>query len=324
MQEKLESKMLDYAKSKLASNEVNRVLGYKMGDGIYDVSPAVFTDNFDGFTYNSFCNANFSKYLVEETKKEGKILVFLKPCDTYSFNQLLSEHRIDREKVLVCGIECQGKLDVEKIRKNGIDGILSVTENGDMLEIETLYGKKTLEKEKAVSVKCETCKSKEFAVFDDKIVINEMKDNKAERFSKVAKLEAMTEEERFNFWQDELSKCIRCNACRNVCPACTCTNCVFDNNKSGIASKSNDDKFEEKLYHIIRAFHVAGRCTDCGECSRVCPQGIPLHLINRKIIKDLNENYGDYQAGSEVTGLNPIVDFKKNDVEADTVVGGKK
>ena len=130
----------------------------------------------------------------------------------------------------------------------------------------------------------------------------------------------MTEEERFKFWQNELSKCIRCNACRNVCPACTCTHCVFDNNKSGIAGKANSDSFEEKLYHIIRAYHVAGRCTDCGECSRVCPESIPLHLINRKFIKDINDNYGEFQAGKTVSEHNPLVDYTKGDCEPKEMV----
>lgn len=65
--------------------------------------------------------------------------------------------------------------------------------------------------------------------------------------------------------------------------------CVFDSTKFDSAQKANVDSFEERMFHIIRAFHVAGRCTDCGECSRVCPQGIPLHLFNRKFIKDIDE-----------------------------------
>jgi len=125
----------------------------------------------------------------------------------------------------------------------------------------------------------------------------------------------MTEDERYAFWQNELSKCIRCNACRNVCPACSCENCVFDNPASGVSGKANNNEFEEKLYHIIRAWHVSGRCTDCGECSRVCPQGIPLHLLNRKFIKDMNTFYGEYQAGEDTETPAPLNNYKLNDRE---------
>ena len=129
------------------------------------------------------------------------------------------------------------------------------------------------------------------------------------------KLEAMTPGERYEFWRGELSRCIRCNACRNVCPACTCEKCVFDNDASGIAQKAAADSFEENMFHIIRAFHVAGRCTDCGECSRVCPQKIPLHLLNRKFIKDINEFYGEYQAGENPDERPPLTDYTTGDVE---------
>ena len=128
-------------------------------------------------------------------------------------------------------------------------------------------------------------------------------------------VEAMTPDERFEFWQGELSRCIRCNACRDACPACTCEKCVFDNPNSGVENKSPANSFEEKLFHIIRAFHVAGRCTDCGECSRVCPQNIPLHLLNRKFIKDINEFYGEYQAGAEVGSRAPLVNYTTEDLE---------
>ena len=136
--------------------------------------------------------------------------------------------------------------------------------------------------------RCHVCKGKEHKIYDE--LIGESKDTKdADRFAEVEKIEAMSPEEKFAFFQSQLSKCIRCNACRNVCPACSCRKCVFDSNKFDSAQKANVDSFEEKMFHIIRAFHVAGRCTDCGECSRVCPQGIPLHLFNRKFIKDIDD-----------------------------------
>ena len=134
----------------------------------------------------------------------------------------------------------------------------------------------------------------------------------------------MSANERFAFWKGQLSKCIRCNACRNVCPACSCTKCVFDNPNSGISAKANDDEFEEQLFHIIRAFHVSGRCTDCGECSRVCPQRIPLHLLNRKFIKDINEFYGEYQAGETAEGKTPLTEFTVQDIEPSNAVSEEK
>ena len=74
-----------------------------------------------------------------------------------------------------------------------------------------------------------------------------------------------------------------------------------------------------KTHLHIRAFHVAGRCTDCGECSRVCPQGIPLHLFNRKFIKDIDELYGEYQAGEDTDSKGPLTNFTFDDAEPSIV-----
>ena len=258
------------------------------------------------------------KYLVKESGKEGKVAVFLKPCDTYSFNQLLKEHRINRENVYVVGVECYGKADIEKIKALGISGITGIkSENGNFI-ISTIYGDKTVAKYEVMAERCLSCKSKKHVVYDE--LIGEDGDViDSDRFDMVEKLENMTSDERYEFWRNELSRCIRCNACRNVCPACTCENCVFDNDKSGVANKAISDSFEENMFHIIRAFHVAGRCTDCGECSRVCPQHIPLHLLNRKFIKDINELYGEYQAGADTESRAPLTNFTKEDVEPSIV-----
>lgn len=305
----------------LADGTVTKVLGWEEGDFFYDVTPAFFDkDTVENLVYGSFCGANLSKYLIKACKEqtEGKILVFLKPCDTFSFNQLLTEHRIDREKIYVVGVECDGMLDIDKIKAAGIKGVTKVIDEADELVIKTIYGESKMKREDALLEKCVCCKSKELKAFDE--VIGESKETESkDRFASVTELENMTTEERYAFWQAELSKCIRCNACRNVCPACSCMKCVFDNPASGVASKANTDTFEEKMFHIIRAFHVAGRCTDCGECSRVCPQGIPLHLLNRKFIKDINELYGEYQAGEEVGSRAPLVNFTFDDAEPSVV-----
>lgn len=317
----LELKIVNRAKELLSSGEVKRVVGWTKGEFIHDPSPATFEseDSLKDFVYNEFCGANLSKYLINVTKKEGKTAVFLKPCDTYSLNELLKENRVKRENVYVIGIECQGKLDNYKLESLGITSVNGVRYEGDNVVFDTLYGEKTAEKGNVLLEKCLSCKGKKFVIADETIIVNEMVETKNDRFSEVAKLESMTANERFKFWQEQLSKCIRCNACRNVCPACSCLKCVFDNPKSGVAAKANDVSFEEQLFHVIRAFHVAGRCTDCGECSRVCPQRIPLHLLNRKFIKDIDTLYGDFQAGEVAEGKTPLTSFTTADVNPDEV-----
>ncbi len=320
--QRLEKAALEKAKQLLESGAVNRVLGWTKGEFCYDVSPCVFNSvkELDNFVYNGFCGANLSKYLISESKKEGKILVFLKPCDTYSYNQLIKEHRIKKENVYVVGIECQGKYDVEKFYKNGVDFIGSIEE--DLNEVK-VNGEKVIDRNQVKLERCLVCNKKHVA-YDELIEFNEKLLATEDKFDMVKKLEAMTAEERYAFWKQELSKCIRCNACRNVCPACNCTKCVFDNPDSGVSAKANADSFEEKLFHIIRAFHVAGRCTDCGECSRVCPQNIPLHLLNRKFISDINRLYGEYQAGEDTTSRGPLTNFTKEDSEPGDALGGKQ
>lgn len=310
----MQEKLIEKAKSLLADGKVQKVLGWKKGLFDEDITPAVFTSSEEldkDFVFNKYCKANLSKYLVKitreiEVKKSTTrmnntmakqrdpnaqdapipsevVLVFLKPSDTYSFTQLLKENRITREDVYAVGVPCQDTLD-----------------GGEL---------------------CESCTGKKHVSCDELLGVdeNEEASPNTKRMEEVSKLEAMTSEQRFEFWRNELSRCIRCNACRNVCPACTCEKCVFDNNALYTTQKVAETNFEENLFHIIRAWHVAGRCTDCGECSRVCPQNIPLYLLNRKFIKDINEIYGEYQAGADMESKPAMITFKEDDAEPSIV-----
>ena len=320
MQKVTRDQLIEKASALLSDGTVSAVLGWGRGEFDYDVTPCVFSsveELQDGFVWSDFCGANFSKYLVAKTQKiEGKILVFLKPCDSYSFNQLLTEHRFDREKVYAVGIPCEGMADIAKVKAICGEGIRAIDTTGEQMLVTTLYddAPKAINTADVLAERCINCKSKKIVAYDELLGDNgEVVESG--RFDEVARLEAMTPDERFAFWQNELSRCIRCNACRDACPACTCEKCVFDNPNSGVENKSPANEFEEKLFHIIRAYHVAGRCTDCGECSRVCPQNIPLHLLNRKFIKDMNDFYGDYQAGEEVGSRAPLVNYTTEDLE---------
>ena len=309
----MQEQLIKRAKELLADGTVQKVVGWQKGLFDEDVTPAVFAsaEELDkGFVFNKYCAANLSKYLVKITREieikksttrmnntmakqrdpnaqdapipSERVLVFLKPNDTYSFTELLKENRITRDDVYAIGVPCQDTLDGGSV--------------------------------------CANCANKKPVSCDELIGVDaEGAPADPARMEEVAKVEAMNAEERYDFWQNEFSRCIRCNACRNVCPACTCEKCVFDNNALYTSQKVAETSFEESLFHIIRAWHVAGRCTDCGECSRVCPQGIPLHLLNRKFIKDINEIYGEYQAGSDLETRPPMLTFKEEDPETSII-----
>lgn len=310
----MQEQLIKRAKELLSEGKVQKVVGWKKGLFEDDITPAVFTsaEELDkDFVFNKFCKANLSKYLVQITKNieiaksttrmnnsmakqrdpnaqdapipSEVVAVFLKPNDTLSFTQLLKENRITREDVYAIGVPCQDTVD-----------------GGEL---------------------CDNCKGKKPVSCDEYIEVDANADvtPNAERMAEVAKLEAMTADERNDFWKNEFSRCLRCNACRDICPACTCEKCVFDNNKLYTSQKVAQTNFEESLFHIIRAWHVAGRCTDCGECSRVCPQHIPLYLLNRKYIKDINEIYGDYQAGQDMDSKPAMWTFKTDDPETTIV-----
>ena len=192
----MQKAIIEKAKALLADGTVSRVIGWKKGEFAYDSTPAVFTSAEEienELVFDDFTASNVSKYLIKESKKEGKVAVFLKPCDTYSFNQLIKEHRIDRDNIYVVGIPCDGKLDIEKIKAKGITGIQSVSNTNGTLTIETLYGTENISAEEAVAERCLSCKSKKHVAYDE--LIGEDGDViDSNRFDEVAKLEAMSSE----------------------------------------------------------------------------------------------------------------------------------
>jgi ferredoxin len=131
--------------------------------------------------------------------------------------------------------------------------------------------------------------------------------------NEIKMLNEMSVPERYQYWQDELSRCFKCYACRAACPLCYCERCITDNNQPQwvcVASHAQGN-FE---WHMNRAMHLAGRCIECGSCSIACPVGIPIGLLTIEASRIVKEEFS-YQPGLQCDAASALSSFKVEDME---------
>jgi formate dehydrogenase (coenzyme F420) beta subunit len=309
-------KLRKIASDALEKKEVTLVLGWRKKDFWWQ-SPVAFVEDaaqaqqlvWDEFTVN-----NPVKYLLDQDCHE-KVGVFVKGCDSRGINRMLQDQRLERDRVVLYGVPCGGKTDADKLKKafpgRRIKGVVS---DGDKLVVAVDDGTESVPAEEFLLEKCQTCRHPNPVVYDrlawEEVPVRKVKDES--RFSRVADLENKEVDDRFEYWTRQFDRCIRCFACRNVCPACNCVTCIFDQAEPRWLGKASD-MADTLNYQIIRAFHVAGRCFECGECERICPAEIPLQDLNRKIIKDLNQYFGEYDAGLDPEDKPPLGIYRGED-----------
>jgi L-lactate utilization protein LutB len=106
-----------------------------------------------------------------------------------------------------------------------------------------------------------------------------------------------------------MDRCIRCYACRNACPMCVCRDhCIADTRDPHWLSQETDVQ-QKWMFQLIHAMHLAGRCTECGECERACPMNIPILSLRQKLNREIKELF-DYEAGVDPEGVPPLLTFK--------------
>ncbi len=129
----------------------------------------------------------------------------------------------------------------------------------------------------------------------------------------IDRIDAMTPRERWDFWMKEISMCVKCYACRASCPLCYCTRCTVEcNQPQWIHVPAHE--LGNLEWHIMRAMHLAGRCTNCGECARSCPLDIPLHLLTIRLAEEIEREFG-VRAGTKHDEEYALATFKPGDRE---------
>lgn len=71
---------------------------------------------------------------------------------------------------------------------------------------------------------------------------------------------------------------------------------------------------ENRMFHLGRAMHLAGRCVGCGACDRACPVDIPLRALNTKLACETRDLFG-VVAGLSMDQKPPLVEFLPGDTE---------
>ncbi len=130
---------------------------------------------------------------------------------------------------------------------------------------------------------------------------------------KLDEILALDNDNKWKFWVNELSSCIKCYACRSACPMCYCTQCTVEcNQPQWIQTFANGSGNMD--WHILRAMHMAGRCISCGECTRACPVEIPIGLLSGHLNRELKAMFGD-NPGMKADADYTLSTFKTEDKE---------
>ncbi len=296
--------------------EVDVVIGYRQGFDPLHATPAFVSkpDEVDQLIWNPLCVHNLTTYLPFLTKKK-KVGVIVKGCDSRSFVQFMQEKLVERDKVVIIGIPCRGVISVSKVMDAVNHQIIeAVSCEAETVKVKTAGGEKSFSVLDVAPGKCPSCQVMTPLVYDHLIGEAVQSDRPKEKlFEDIVEFEKQSLEERWSYWTKEFDKCIRCYACRNACPLCVCQDsCIAETRDPHWLSQRLDltDKF---MFHMIHGVHLAGRCTGCGECERVCPMEIPVAKIKKKIGMELKQLF-NYIPGINPDDIPPMYTFKVDEV----------
>jgi formate dehydrogenase subunit beta len=312
----MEQKLRQEAKALLEQKKVDWIIGFSRGSLKFTATPLVTQDKDDTehLIINPFIVNNLADFL---TGLEGRIGIVAKGCDSRSIVSLIQDNKLVRENLVILAVPCPGLIDLAKIEKllgKDRDELDDITRDGDRVTVTVDGQKKEFPASQVLFDHCLACELPTPQEYD--ILLGEPRPPAPELEASgqsIAKLKKTPPAERWQFWKNELSRCIRCYACRNACPACFCQRCFVEETEPQWLMPI--PRWQDNLnFQIIRNIHIAGRCTDCGECERVCPVNIPLRSLTREIYDIVGELF-QFKSGMDKEAQPLMVHYEQEEAE---------
>ena len=310
-----ESEMKQIAKELLIEKKVDKIIGYQLLSSSNEVGPIITSnpDHLDNLVWNSLCDINLARYL-DRTDKQSNIGIFAKGCVSRTLVQLMYEKQLDRNRLYILGLNCGGMIDQRRINKEiGNKEILEWEETEKEIIVKGKGFEKSFLKTEYMNYLCKACKYPVPPVYDKLIGGDKPKKTIDQNYEDIVELEKKSSDEKWEYFTDVLKNCIRCYACRQACPLCYCAECFCDQSQPVWFGKSTELS-DTMIFHLVRAMHLTGRCVACGDCNTVCPIGIDLIPLTRKLEKIVKDRF-NFDVGLDLEKTPPLSDFGMDDRE---------
>jgi len=301
----------DRAEKLLSEGKVDVFIGYKKGSVPMMNSPVLIDapEQAGLLHWDSNCGLNLCNYL---TKRTDRIGIIANGCNSRNIVTHIIEKQITREQLHIIGIPCRGMMDHRAVQRVvNQKEITHIEEEGDSFTVKGAGFEETFEKKEFLRNNCAICTYRNPVIYDEMVAEPVEEQKGVDAFRDVEKIEAMDPEKKWGFFTRLIERCLRCYACRNACPLCYCPTCFVDESRPQWVGKSIDPT-DTMTFHFLRAYHCAGRCTDCGACERVCPMGISMRQFTKKLNKDALELFS-WEAGLTLDERPPLDVYSPDD-----------
>jgi formate dehydrogenase (coenzyme F420) beta subunit len=285
-----QQRLIGEVKKLFAEKKIEILVGFEKGTLPGRTRPCIIrsADEANRLVWDNTCSNNLAGYLVDLFAKKPpprgqppppppKVGIVLKGCDALSVALLAREKQVPRECLTLISMPCQG---------------IANPETGEIFP------------------SCQECANPIPADADVRIP-GESRKPVPVSYSRIEEFEKLPKDERWRRFVAEVSKCIRCYACREVCPNCYCKECFAEKTNPRWIGVGNDLS-DTMLYQIGRMFHQAGRCVACDACVRACPMGVDLRTFTRKLAKDARELF-EFDIGSSKESESLLSTFTEKD-----------